>query len=105
MDKSAYECASGAFVLNMKKASIIIWKDEEGVEHAYLLDRKSHIIPESFEFWLRARSDTKEVKRIEVEPILDEHSMVIIKSLEPVPKQLATVMNLMKTEHGATGSV
>ena len=87
------------------KACVIIWKDKEGKEHAYLLDKRTHIIPESFEFWLKNRKDTKEVRLIEIEPIKEIHAPVIIRSLQPLPNDVKEVLSLMTTEHGIIGAV
>ena len=87
------------------KACVIIWKDKEGKEHAYFLDKRTHIIPEAFEFWLKNRKDTKEVRLIEIEPIKEIHAPVIIRSLEPLPKEVKEVMSMMATEHGTIGAV
>ena len=84
------------------KATVILWKDKDGKEHAYLIDKKNHIIPESFEFYLRSRKDVSEVKRLPIEPIIDQHSTVIIKSLEPLPDEVTSILKIMGTEHDRT---
>lgn len=85
----------------MKKTnSVIIWKDADGGEHAYLIDKKNGIIPESFVFWMKNRRDVKEVKLLNIEPIRDEHSTAIIRSLEPLPAAVSELLQAMKTEHG-----
>ena len=84
------------------KATVILWKDKDGKEHAYLIEKKNHIIPESFEFYLRSRKGISDVKRIPIEPIMAEHSTVIIKSLEPLPKEVSAILKIMGTEHDRT---
>jgi len=87
-------------ILNMKKKVIVLWTDDLDREHAYLIEGKDLIDPEAFAFHLRCHKTVKRVKTIQLEEIRNEHAPVIIRSLQPLPKEFGTLMKEMKTEHG-----